>query len=139
MTMAVPMLLSFAMVSPTWGLAATLEGQQFVDTIAVSNWDLRLNGLGVRIVRLFKGYVAGLYPSQKAPKFLEITAPPGPKRLELRMMRGAKPDDFINALLDGTRENSSPAELQQLQERVAHLKVASNSIGKAAQGDVIHV
>lgn len=130
-------LLLIAVVVPSWGLAAKLEGQQFADTIVVSNWDLKLNGLGVRVVMIFKGYVAGLYLSQKASTFLDVAALPGPKRLELRMMRDAGPDDFIDALVDGIRKNSSPSELGQLQERVDQLKIAIKSIGKAARGDVI--
>ncbi len=130
-------LLSITVVAPSWGVAATLEGQQFADTIAVSNWELKLNGLGVRVVMIFKGYVAGLYLSQKASTFFDVAALPGPKRLELRMMRGAGPDDFIDALVDGIRQNSSPSELRQLEERVEQLKVAIKSIGKAARGDVI--
>jgi len=130
-------LLPLALLCHTGARAAALEGQQFADTIAVADGELKLNGLGLRGVMMFKGYVAGLYLSRKASTHVEVAALPGPKRLELRMLRSAGADDFIDALVGGIRKNASPSELQQLEERVEQLKTSIKSIGKAAKGDVI--
>ncbi|MDO8252877.1 MAG: chalcone isomerase family protein, partial [Rhodoferax sp.] len=85
-----------ALVAP-WAGAATLEGLRFEDSTRLANSELRLNGLGVRAVFIIKGYVAGLYLNEKAATLQEVAAMPGPKRLQLRMLRSAGPDDFNSA------------------------------------------
>ena len=118
--------------------AAALEGQSFDDTIRLANTELHLNGLGLRGVMMIKAYVAGLYLPAKASSLPEIAANTGPKRLQLRMMRTAGPDDFVDALAGGMRKNSSPGELQQLEARIGQLTHAIQAAGGARKGDVVN-
>lgn len=119
--------------------AATLEGQTFEDGIRVANRELRLNGLGLRAVFLIKGYVAGLYLNEKATTLSEIVGMPGPKRLQLRMLRGAGPDDFNSALVEDIRKNATATELARLNERIGQLESTIKAIGTTVRGDVIYL
>lgn len=118
--------------------AATLEGQRFDDRVRLANHEVSLNGLGLRAVFFIKGYVAGLYLQEKAATFGEISKMPGPKRLQLRMLRPAEPEDFIEALVDGIEENSSKTELAQLNARVRLLEQTIKAIGNVVAGDAIN-
>lgn len=117
--------------------AGILEGQTFNNSVRVFNHDLRLNGLGVRAIFFIKGYVAGLYLSEKVASIKDVIAMPGPKRLQLRMLRKAGPDDFNSALVDGIRKNASEFEMAGLSSRVAQLEQTILSIGNSKEGDVI--
>ncbi|MDO9165041.1 MAG: chalcone isomerase family protein [Rhodoferax sp.] len=118
--------------------AATLEGQSFTDSIKLGSRELRLNGLGLRAVFFIKGYVAGLYLNEKGSTLQEISAMLGPKRLQLRMLRGAGPDDFNSALVSGLRENASVAELAALNRRITELERLIVATGTTVTGDVIN-
>ncbi len=86
-----------------------------------------------------KVYVAGLYLPEKANTFHVISTMPGPKRLQLRMLRKADADDFIEALVEGIEENSSKAELAQLNARLKQLTQTINAIGSVVAGDTLNL
>lgn len=119
-------------------VAATLEGQHFDDRVRLVNQELMLNGLGLRAVFFIKGYVAGLYLPEKATSLREIAGMPGAKRLQLRMLRKAEAEDFIEALVEGIEENSSKSELVQLNARIRQLQQTIQAIGPSAVGDTIN-
>jgi hypothetical protein len=128
-----------ALLATPWANAATLEGQAFEDTVVLANRTLRLNGLGVRKIFFIKAYVAGLYVGQQAASPPDLIVMPGPKRLQLRMLRSAGPDDFNSALVSGIRKNSSEAELSRLSERVDQLELVIKTVGSTVKGDVINL
>ena len=117
--------------------AATLEGQRFDDAVRLADQPLRLNGVGVRAVMFVKGYVAGLYLHEKAASLQDMVGMQGAKRLQLRMLHGATPEDFNKALVSGIRKNSSEGELTRLQARMGQLEQTIVSIGGIRKGDVI--
>lgn len=119
--------------------AATLEGQRFDDTVSLASQDLKLNGLGLRSIFIFKGYVAGLYLGEKASTHQEVLLIQGPKRLQLRMLREAKSEDFKKALVDGIQKNVSAAEWAALQDRISQFERTIESIGIAKKGDTINL
>jgi hypothetical protein len=133
-----PIFLITALCSP-WTHAATLEGQTFDPTVTLARHELKLNGLGLRAVLVIKGYVAGLYLSDKAGSLQEMSALPGPKRLQLRMLRGAGPDDFNKALVHGIRRNASEAAQARLNDRISQLEQRIQAIGNTVKGDVINL
>ena len=118
--------------------AATLQGQRFDESVRIATQDLALNGLGLRSILFIKVYVAGLYLPEKAATFRVIANMPGTKRLQLRMLRNADADDFIEALVEGVEENSSKAELAQLSVRMQQLTQSIKAIGSAVAGDSIN-
>lgn len=123
----------------TLGLAnsATLEGQQFPDRITLGESELQLNGLGLRAVAIIRAYVVGLYLTERANTEQAVLAAPGPKRIEIRMLREASAKDFNRALVRGIRKNAAPEELNRLQERIGHMEDAVNAIGTVREGDRI--
>jgi hypothetical protein len=132
-------LLCLAALTTPWAHASMLEGQIFDDAVPLDNRNLRLNGLGIRKIFFIKAYVAGLYLSEKASTPQDLIAMPGPKRLQLRMLRSAGPDDFNSALVSGMRKNSSEAELIKLTDRIGQLELTIKSIGSTVKGDVINL
>lgn len=126
------------MLAPLQVRAASLEGQQFDDQIRLGDTTLVLNGLGLRGVMFIKGYVAGLYLPARFSSLQQISSAAGPKRLQLRMLRAAEPEDFVDALVGGIRKNSSAAELQSLGERIGLLTQAIQANGAARVGDLVN-
>ena len=122
----------------TPSVAASLQGQRYDDNIRLAAQELALNGLGLRSILFIKVYVAGLYLPEKATTFRVITNMPGPKRLQLRMLRKADADDFIEALVEGIEENASKAELVQLSARMQQLTQTINAIGSVVAGDSLN-
>ena len=118
---------------------ASLEGQHFDDGARLGDADLQLNGVGLRGVFIIKAYVAGLYLTRKATTLQEVLAAPGPKRLQMRMLLGATPQDFNTALVAGIRKNASPAEMQALQERISQMERAIEGFGNTSKGDVVNL
>ncbi len=131
-------LLCFVVLASTGVSATTLEGQPFEDTIPLANRNLRLNGLGLRKIFFIKVYVAGLYLNEQAATPPDLLTMPGPKRLQLRMLRSAGSDDFNSALVSGIRKNSNEAELIRLNDRIGQLEVAIKTIDSTVKGDIIN-
>jgi hypothetical protein len=132
---------AFAAMLLSWPgevICATLAGQTFDDSTQLSQSNLQLNGLGLRGVLFIRGYVAGLYVPRRAASYEDIAAMAGPKRLQLRMMLTVGPQEFIKAMTDGIRENSSPEELAILKERVGRLESAIQAFGSTVSGDTIN-
>ena len=128
-------ILVYLAVQATTSVAATLQGQRFDDNTRLAAQELSLNGLGLRSILFIKVYVAGLYLPEKATTFRAIANMPGPKRLQLRMLRKADADDFIEALVEGIEENTSKAELVQLSARMQQLTQTINAVGSVVAGD----
>lgn len=119
--------------------AAVLEGVQFDDAIKMGQSHLHLNGLGLRAVSIIKGYAAGLYLTERATTAEAVIHAKGPKRLQLHMLREARPHDFNKALVSGMRKNATEAELQALSERIGQLERIIDSIGSTKKGDTINL
>ena len=117
--------------------AATMEGLQFEDQAKLASRELKLNGLGIRSIFIFKAYVAGLYLSEKASTSQEALQQSGPIRLQLRMLMEIGAPDIKKALVDGMRKNVSETEWQAMQDRVAQFSRTIESVGTARVGDTI--
>lgn len=131
-------LIACAVLATTTVAGATLDGQRFDDSARLAAQDLVLNGLGLRAIFFVKVYVAGLYLPEKATTPRVILNLPGPKRLQLRMLRKADADDFNEALLEGIEDSSSKVELAQLNVRMRQLEKNISAIGSVATGDSIN-
>jgi hypothetical protein len=125
-----------AAILPAAG-AATLEGLTFDDSTRIANRELQLNGLGVRSVLIFKGYVAGLYLSDRASTGQEVLLNQGPKRLQLRMLMEVGANDVKKALVDGMRKNVSEAQWSAMEDRALSFEQTIDSIGVTRPGDTI--
>lgn len=118
-------------------LAAEVAGVKVDDRIKLESGELVLNGAGLRTKAFFKVYVAGLYLAAKKTSADEVLALPGAKRISMRMMRDLSAKQLTDALDEGIRDNTSPAEQESLKARVAELTATMSALQSAKEGDVI--
>ncbi len=133
----IALLLSLSLALPPAAHALEFEGQTFADTVEIARTPLRLNGVGLRAVFVLKGYAAGLYLPEQATSLKDAMAQPGPKRLQMRMMVRAGPQEFSKALVAGVRKNASEAELALLEERIQRFDQIIRGLPYTKKGDVV--
>ena len=68
-----PVVFLAAALMSSFAFPATMEGMQFDDSVQVGSTEVKLNGLGLRAVLFIRGYVAGLYLSDRASTSREVT------------------------------------------------------------------
>jgi hypothetical protein len=138
-------LLLAAILSVTLGLAQSAEapvlvaGQPFERHAQVAGSELLLNGTGVRAVAWFKAYAAGLYLGAQASTAAEVVALPGPKRLQLRILRDLPASEFVKALRVGMPRNSEPALAPLLADRLERLAALIAALDTVHEGDFINL
>ena len=121
------------------GQAAEVAGVTLDDAATLSGQPLVLNGLGMRSKMFIKVYVVGLYLPRKETRAADVLAMPGAKRVQLVMMRDVGSELLADSLSKGLAENTSKAELAQLQPRVEVLKATMKSLGEAHKGSRIQL
>lgn len=131
-----PLLLSLMLLTPV-ASAVEFEGHTFPDAVELGHTPLRLNGVGLRAVFVLKGYAAGLYLPEKATSLKEAMALPGSKRLQMRMMVRAGPQEFSKALVAGVRKNASETELAVLEHRIQQFDQIIQALPYTKKGDVV--
>lgn len=114
-----------------------IEGQSFAGRMLVAGVELGLNGTGLRAVAWFKGFVAGLYLTDRASTMGQVLAQPGPKRLELRMLQEVPAAEFVKALQRGIDRNATPDERVALATRVQRFAQQISATGTVHKGSVI--
>jgi len=95
----------------TSGGVTELEGVRFATTAEVAGRPLKLNGVGLRQVLMFKPYVVGLWLEHPAGSAQRILADDGARRLELAIL----------------------ADLTRDQVRGAFRRAVDRSLGEAAE------
>jgi len=91
--------------------AAEVAGVKIDDKARVADTELSLTGAGLRKRVIFQVYAIGLYV--RDPKADPISQP-GPKRVQIHMLRDVGADQFIDALSEGIKENHSEAQAKAL-------------------------
>ncbi len=124
---------------PEAAWARTVEGYRFEENVRVGNVDLQLNGVGVRAVSIFKGYVAALYVPERSADPGRILAEAGPKRVRLRMLLGADAATFIKALNGGLTRNSSAADIDRLRNQIDRFNANLREGGAVKTGDLVDI
>ena len=114
--------------------AAEVAGVKVDDKTQVESRELVLNGAGLRKRVIFNVYVIGLYLPEKKGDPASVLALVGPKRAAIHMLRDVGAERFIEALVDGVRENTSEAEYKALEPRLKELSAAMAQIGEAKKG-----
>lgn len=125
---------ALAVTASAWGLE--LEGVKLDDTATVGGQPLVLNGAGVRKRAIFKVYVGSLYVPAKARSAQEVLAR-SPRRIQLDLLRNLSADQLIGALMDGLKQNLSPAEMQAINVQTGELAAIMKSFGEAKEGSVV--
>jgi hypothetical protein len=114
-----------------------LEGQTFEAQAQVGGQPLHLNGVGVRSVAWFKGYLAALYLPHKSASADQVLAMPGAKRLQMRMLQEVSTQEFIKAFDKGVKRNTPESDLPALAERMQQFDAILVGLGKVRKGDVV--
>ena len=130
------LLLSF-LALPAWGVE--VAGVKLDDKAQVAGTELALNGAGLRKRIVFKVYAIGLYLPKKTSSALEAASMPGPKRIEIHMLRDVSAEQFTEALADGIRENHTEAEAKALEPRVKQLADTMAQMKEAKDGSTIRM
>ena len=117
--------------------AATLEGQQFDDTVVLGQHKLQLNGLGLRGVAWLKAFVAGLYVTTPSRDAAALLAETGPRRLRLKIMLQAPSNELTKSLLRRVKRHETPEVQARLADRLALFAQQLDSLGQLMPGDVV--
>ena len=114
--------------------SAEIAGVNLVEKASVAGRTSCLSGAGVRTRAFFKVYAAGLYLPQKATS-ADAALAQKPRRIELVLLRNVSADQFVDALNEGLRDNSSPAELSAIEAQIDQLTVDDPRLqGGAGEG-----
>lgn len=116
---------------------ATIEGQVFPAGVSLGGQDLVLNGVGMRAVAWFKGYVAGLYLPARTADADKAVAMPGPKRLQMRMLQDVPAAEFVKAIDKGFARNVPEAKQGALADRRQAFDRQVSAVGQVKKGDVV--
>src|SRR5258706_15869751 len=121
---------------PTFLKFLLLAGIAFAALSAAAD-ELVLNGSGIRKRVIFEVYSIGLYLPKEASSAQEAIAAPGPKRIDIRMLRDVSAEQFSGALAEGIRENHSEAEARSLEPSVKQLTAVMAEVQEAKKGMLI--
>jgi len=130
--------------------ALRYEDQDFDDTLQLAGSTLVLNGVGERAGKLFRAYSAALYLGSKANTTEAITAMPGPKRLQLRILLvvsksipigpgSVDAEELVKPVIKGVGRNSTEAEKAALGERFTQFLQNMRAVGKVKKHDIINI
>jgi hypothetical protein len=111
--------------------AAEVAGVKIDDKTRVGNAELTLNGAGLRRRAFFQVYAIGLYVQDRKA---DPISQPGPKRVQIHMLRDVGAEPFIDALVDGIKANHPEAEAKALEPRVKQLGAVIAEIKEAKKG-----
>lgn len=82
-------------------------GIKFDQQIQVHGTPLQLNGAGVRYKAIFKVYAAGLYLTKKASTPEAVLGSPGPRRMNIVMLRDIDGNELGKLFTRGMEQNAS--------------------------------
>jgi Chalcone isomerase-like len=130
--MAFRALLLLAAAFPAW--AAEVAGVKVDDKAKVGSAELALTGAGLRKRVFFQVYVIGLYVQDRKANPI---AQPGPKRVQIHMLRDVGAEQFMDALVEGIHANHPEAQARALEPQVKQLGAIMGEVKEAKKGMVI--
>jgi len=116
--------------------AVEVGGVNLADKMSVGGQELALNGAGIRTRVVFKVYVGSLYLPAKATTLAAVLEK-GPRRIQLNLLRNLSADQLVDALIDGIKENSTPAELAAIKVQVDQMVATMKTFGEVKEKDVV--
>jgi len=125
-----------ALVVATGAFAVEVAGVKVDDRTTVAGQDLVLNGAGVRTKVFIKIYVGSLYVPAKATDLAAVLAK-GPRRIQMNILRSLTPDQLVDALVDGLKENKSADELAAVKTQTAELVATMKAFNEVKEKDVV--
>ena len=116
--------------------AVEVGGVNLPDKASVGGQELVLNGAGVRTRAIFKVYVGSLWLPAKATTAAAVLEK-GPRRIQMNLLRDLSADQLVGALVDGLKDNNTPAELAAVQAQSDQLVSIMKSFGEVKEKDVV--
>jgi long-chain acyl-CoA synthetase len=116
--------------------AAEVGGVKLDDKASVGGQELVLNGAGIRTRAIFKVYVGSLYVPAKAQDLAGVLAK-APRRVQLNLLRNLSPDQLVDALVEGLKENNSEAEFAAVKKETDQLVSIMKAFGDVKEGNVV--
>ena len=130
-------LLVGACCAPLWASAQTVEvaGVKYAPTVQVGGQNLLLNGAGVRYKFVVKVYTAGLYLGTKAATPEAVLAAPGPKRIQVVMLRDIDANELGRLFTRGMQDNAPKEEFSKSIPGTIRMSDIFSARKKLAAGD----
>jgi len=116
--------------------AAEVGGVKLDDKASVGGQELVLNGAGVRTKVFIKVYVASLYLPAKTTTPAAVLEK-GPRRIQMNLLRDLTPDQLVDALVDGLKDNNTPAELAAVKAQTDQMVSIMKGFGPVKEKDVV--
>src|SRR3989440_9627224 len=130
--MAFKTLLLFLLAMPV--SAVEVAGVNIDEKARVANTELSLTGAGLRKRVFFQVYAIGLYVQDRKA---DPISQPGPKRVQIHMLRDVGADTFNEALAEGIKANHGEAQAKALEPRIGQLAATIAEIKEAKKGMTI--
>jgi len=129
--------LAAALALPLTAPAQTTEvaGVKFANTLQVGNTKLQLNGAGVRYKVVFKVYAAALYLTDKATTPEAVLAAPGPRHLQIVMLREIDANELGKLFTKGMEQNAPREEFSKSIGGIMRMSDIFSSRKKLVAGD----
>ena len=115
-----------------------VAGVKYENSVALTNTRLALNGAGIRY-KFIRVYTAGLYLTTKAATYEAVVAAPGPKRMEVHMLRDIDANEFGKLLTRGLELNASREEFSRVIPGVIKLGEIFGARRKLLSGDYFYI
>ena len=133
--------LAAALALPLTAPAQTTEvaGVKFANTLQVGNIKLQLNGAGVRYKVVFKVYAAALYLTDKATTPEAVLAAPGPRHLQIVMLREIDANELGKLFTKGMEQNAPREEFSKSIAGIMRMSDIFSSRKKLVAGDAFAV
>lgn len=128
-------LLPLLIALPCAAQSVQIEGAGFVPDFYLVGHKVKLNGVGTGQIDQTKSFAAGLYLSRTARNLGEAVAAPGPKRLELRMLREVESQTLGRQLSSTLNSNVPRGELSACLSGLAQIGEAFGAKKRLAVGD----
>ena len=120
-------------------LAVDVGGVKLDDTVQLASRELKLNGAGVRYKIIFKVYTIALYLPEKKTQLDDILALPGPRRLEIVMVRNITSDELGQAFMQGLKRSSDQADRTRLLSQTMQFGAMFEMVQGLKKGDILTV
>lgn len=120
-------------------LAVDVGGVKLDETVQLASRELKLNGAGVRYKIIFKVYTIALYLPEKKTQLDDILALPGPRRLEIVMLRNITSDELGQAFMQGLKRSSDQADRTRLLSQTMQFGAMFEMVQGLKKGDILTV
>jgi hypothetical protein len=129
--------LAATLTLPLAGLAQTTDiaGVKFANTVQVGSSRLQMNGAGVRYKVVFKVYAAALYLGEKAATTEAVLAAPGPRRLQIVMLRDIDANELGKLFTQGMEQNAPREEFSKSITGILRMSDIFSTRKKLAAGE----